>query len=540
MSGEDIARLLGGYATGTLTPEEQQALFAAALEDQALFDELTREQALRDVLREPAARAQLLAALEDRLPGHRRFGNWMLRPAVLTALAVCLLLAVSVAIWRPWRGHEAAKSPLVATALPQEAPPIPSPPPTVGQKTAEVSATEAVKKAKTPAVSRVAPPFMPRAAPAAKAELPFAQSAAPAPPAGAPVAPSPAPKTASASPFTDLSIKGRDAAELIKIKAGTAAPGVSQPGSAPAGNAFAGGALFANGPQPASAPAKKELPAVQTTAPVAAAGEVDAPVAPFGAAAAPAARQAPQAPQVVNREMKKNAAVAPLSTSETVEVTPSARAPVAAGQAGGVTAGNVAARGALSINVMVQTSPVVVASGGDARERYYASATAGTVKAAAQTQDQLKARTPEKQPAAQLGIKWSVLRREANGGFVIVNAEDLRAGDTVELRLTANQACDLSVLDNANGQLTPLFEKRVDAGETVDTPPLTPREKGLRELMVRLARGSGPMFAVVAGAHPEPSPAGQQSQTERNEHATYTVGPPGAQQVYLSISLNYR
>src|ERR1019366_6497011 len=64
MSPEDIKKLLGGYATGTLTAEERQALFAAALEDQELFDALAREQSLRDLLRDPAARAQLLAALD--------------------------------------------------------------------------------------------------------------------------------------------------------------------------------------------------------------------------------------------------------------------------------------------------------------------------------------------------------------------------------------------------------------------------------------------------------------------------------------------
>src|SRR5712692_8896327 len=68
MNREDIQKLLGGYATGTLTSEEQQALFEAALDDQELFDSLAREQSLRDLLRDPAAKAQLLAALEDR-PG---------------------------------------------------------------------------------------------------------------------------------------------------------------------------------------------------------------------------------------------------------------------------------------------------------------------------------------------------------------------------------------------------------------------------------------------------------------------------------------
>ena len=65
MSREEIHKLVGGYATGTLTPEEREALFRAALEDQELFDALAREQALSDLLSDPASKAQLLAALEE-------------------------------------------------------------------------------------------------------------------------------------------------------------------------------------------------------------------------------------------------------------------------------------------------------------------------------------------------------------------------------------------------------------------------------------------------------------------------------------------
>ena len=49
MDRQGIQKLLGGYATGTLTPEEQQLLFEAALSDQELFDALAREQSLRDL-----------------------------------------------------------------------------------------------------------------------------------------------------------------------------------------------------------------------------------------------------------------------------------------------------------------------------------------------------------------------------------------------------------------------------------------------------------------------------------------------------------
>ncbi len=40
MTQDEIRRLLGGYATNTLTDGERTALFEAALEDQELFDAL--------------------------------------------------------------------------------------------------------------------------------------------------------------------------------------------------------------------------------------------------------------------------------------------------------------------------------------------------------------------------------------------------------------------------------------------------------------------------------------------------------------------
>jgi hypothetical protein len=98
MNREDIEKLLGGYAAGVLTPAEEQALFAAALEDQQLFDELAREQPLRDLLRDPSARATLLASLsEERVPWYRRFA----RPLVAVAAALCI--AVPVLVWQMHR-----------------------------------------------------------------------------------------------------------------------------------------------------------------------------------------------------------------------------------------------------------------------------------------------------------------------------------------------------------------------------------------------------------------------------------------------------
>jgi hypothetical protein len=86
---------LGGYATGTLTPEEQETLFAAALEDQELFDSLAREQAMRDLLRDPGARAAALAALDR--PAQGWFGSWW-RPAALAAVSIAAAAILFVAL----------------------------------------------------------------------------------------------------------------------------------------------------------------------------------------------------------------------------------------------------------------------------------------------------------------------------------------------------------------------------------------------------------------------------------------------------------
>jgi len=64
MNRDEIRKLLGGYATGTLTAAEQKLLFEAALDDQELFEELEREQALKEMLEQPGARSRLISALE--------------------------------------------------------------------------------------------------------------------------------------------------------------------------------------------------------------------------------------------------------------------------------------------------------------------------------------------------------------------------------------------------------------------------------------------------------------------------------------------
>jgi hypothetical protein len=120
MSREEIQKLLGGYATDTLSNAERSALFEAALADQELFDALAKEQALRDVLQDPSARQRLIVALG---PAREQL-RWWRRPAALAlAGSFAVLLIGAGLLLRPTR-HLARQQTTVADAitLPQAAP----------------------------------------------------------------------------------------------------------------------------------------------------------------------------------------------------------------------------------------------------------------------------------------------------------------------------------------------------------------------------------------------------------------------------------
>jgi hypothetical protein len=127
MKPRDLRELLGGYAAGTLTPEEREALFQAALENQSLFDALAGEEALRELLADPACRAQLLRDLDQQPAAFwQRFAEWMRKPATLAfaGSAAALVLVIGVVRFTQ-REPEAPK--LVAQAPRQvEVPPAAS------------------------------------------------------------------------------------------------------------------------------------------------------------------------------------------------------------------------------------------------------------------------------------------------------------------------------------------------------------------------------------------------------------------------------
>lgn len=122
---QQIEMLLGGYATGTLTPEENQALMAAALHDQRLFDALMDEEALRDALSDAGTRAELLAALR---PPERARAWWRAPwPWAAAATAAVALLAL-ILVRRPPAAPPteiAQNAPIAAEAIRQQARPEP-------------------------------------------------------------------------------------------------------------------------------------------------------------------------------------------------------------------------------------------------------------------------------------------------------------------------------------------------------------------------------------------------------------------------------
>ena len=99
MNRDDIQKLLGGYATGTLTEAEQKTLFEAAMYDQKLFDALAGEEGLRQLLRDPSAKAELLRAVEP-APAKSVLKAWLRRPmgwaAVGSLAAATALITIMV------------------------------------------------------------------------------------------------------------------------------------------------------------------------------------------------------------------------------------------------------------------------------------------------------------------------------------------------------------------------------------------------------------------------------------------------------------
>ena len=162
MSKEEIRRLLGGYATNTLTESERNALFEAALDDQELFNVLQQEQALKNLLDDPASRAEIRQALEQptgRVHGAGRMRWWAFGGAASAVAAAAILFVVfHNNIQRPTElaSAEKAPSPVAPAASEQKTAPVPAEPPQRNSKPTASPAT--VRSSQAPAAPAAAPP----------------------------------------------------------------------------------------------------------------------------------------------------------------------------------------------------------------------------------------------------------------------------------------------------------------------------------------------------------------------------------------------
>jgi hypothetical protein len=249
---DEIKQLLGGYATGTLTPEEQKALFDAALRDQDLFEALAGEQALKEALDEPSVRRELIAALETRDSWRERARAWLRSPYQWAAAGAIAAAALTVVAIVRYSGPAFEKAPAeqmaqstepaalqqpeVAPApigLPRKKQPSPPAPP----------AFEAPKRAFQPASPAVPEPpaALPAAPPQSVPESTLANPAAAPPPPPAPSqmvrdqlqSGAPSIRSSFAAAETAGPAQARDLFYGIPVQ--TALPGGVAGGAAPAG-----------------------------------------------------------------------------------------------------------------------------------------------------------------------------------------------------------------------------------------------------------------------------------------------------------------
>lgn len=133
MSEHDLKKLLGGFAADTLTAEEKQQLYSAALQDQELFNVLADEQALKELLTNPVVRRRLLQSLQETSPATVEdapsWFDWFRRPAGLAwaggLVAAFFALILGTRIYQE-SVNEAGRSVAIEEAAPA-APLAPSP-----------------------------------------------------------------------------------------------------------------------------------------------------------------------------------------------------------------------------------------------------------------------------------------------------------------------------------------------------------------------------------------------------------------------------
>ena len=532
MKREDIRKLLGGYATGTLTEEERQALFEAALEDQELFDALAKEQPLRDLLEDPAARAQLLAALDDsllprfvgqalspasRLPRLRPLENWLWNHAVGIAAVACFL---TVGAYVAWQARDWRKPTLIAEMERQSVEVRDSAPP----EKHRVFDPGAVTKKPAPAAMAVPPPPViapPRPAPV---NLPL--------PRMAPVPPPPAPKAdrfasiAGVQSFRDETTEATGAAPMTQTAPATPAPAAIT-GRVDVMPVLS--ILYDSGSITVASLGRPEF--LQT-----------------GAVAARPSGPSPPGPLPVYGR-----GAGGFAPNRTMGAVPDRLSSVRASQGARELYGP-----ALAPTVLKAESAPVQAGGGGGRGGGAAASPRGKTDAAPaatwalgnlSVNDGQAWQTTQYEdgalPAASLGVRYQVLRRAATGQYQELAAgSDLAVGDTVKLRFVPNSSGYLCALLRATS--VTLLQRQVEPFEAAETPGIELSYAPARlEIYVLFTREEqppvNPANADAFGSKVLQGASGTLSESAGME-GVYVVNPaPGAPTgVPFIITLNFK
>jgi hypothetical protein len=154
---DDIRDLLGRYASGSLSAQEQERLFDAALDDQDLFDQLAREQELKQMLDQPGARDRMIRALEP----PKRKSAWIFGVAATVAFSVALMVVMLRPAPKPPQVAMSNAPTTTTTAPPVQATPPaqpePTPPPVIEPSAPAVAVPAEPAKAKSVSERREAP-----------------------------------------------------------------------------------------------------------------------------------------------------------------------------------------------------------------------------------------------------------------------------------------------------------------------------------------------------------------------------------------------
>lgn len=119
---KDAGRLIGGYSTGNLTPEEQRELLRAALDEQRVFDALIEEDALRDALEDRRVRAELLEVLSRPTEERAWWSSLLTGRSLLAAASLAAVVTVTLVV----RHYMSPDQPPVTATGPVAPAPAPS------------------------------------------------------------------------------------------------------------------------------------------------------------------------------------------------------------------------------------------------------------------------------------------------------------------------------------------------------------------------------------------------------------------------------